>query len=107
MRLTPPRKIRIFPFTFRPPDMARFSQRNTRLARQRESAAFRSVLMPLSTLLGFIGVLAMLVVYLDYHLNHRWEAEIFASAVTAAALPVVLFLYRWIRGHFNPQLENP
>ena len=87
--------------------MARFSQRNVRLARQRESAAFRSVLMPLCTLLGFIGVLAMLVVYLDYQLNHRWEAEVFASAVTASALPVVLFLYRWTRGHFNRQLERP
>lgn len=87
--------------------MARFSHRNTRLARQRESSAFRTVLMPLSTLIGFIGVLAMLVVYLDFALNRRWEAAVFAAAVAVAALPVVLFLFRWMRGHFNRQLERP
>jgi len=87
--------------------MARFSRRNTRLSRQRESSAFRHVLMPVSTLIGFVGVLAMLVVYLDYALNRRWEAGAFTAAVTAAALPVALFLYRWMRGHFNRQLERP
>ena len=87
--------------------MARFSHRNTRLVRQRESAVFRTVLMPLSTLIGFIGVLAMLVVYLDYALNYRWEATAFAAAVTASSLPVALLLYRWMRGHFNRQLERP
>lgn len=87
--------------------MARFSQRNTRLQRQRESAVFRSVLMPISTLVGFIGVLAMLIVYLDYALNRRWESAAFAAAVGAAALPVVLFLCRWVRGHFNRQLRDP
>ena len=87
--------------------MARFSHRNTRLVRQRESAVFRTVLMPLSTLIGFMGVLAMLVVYLDYALNSRWEATAFSAAVTAASMPVVIFLYRWMRGHFNRQLENP
>lgn len=75
--------------------------------RQRESDVFRSVLMPISTLIGFIGVLAMLVVYLDYALNHRWESGAFVAAVIASSLPVILFLYRWMRGHFNRQLENP
>ena len=87
--------------------MARFSQRNTRLARQRESSAFRTVLMPVSTLVGFIGVLAMLVVYLDYALNQRWEAGAFAAGAASAAFPILLFLYRWMRGHFNPQLGRP
>lgn len=93
--------------TFRPPDMARFSQRNTRLARQRESAVFRSVLMPLSTLIGMIGLLAVALILFDHLINKRWEAEAFAAATTAALLPVALLLYRWMRGHFNSQLENP
>lgn len=87
--------------------MPRFSQRNTRLQRQRESDVFRTALMPISTLIGFIGVLAMLVVYLDYALNRRWEGEAFAVAVAAAALPLLLFVIRWVRGHFNRQLRNP
>ena len=87
--------------------MARFSQRNIRLARQRESEAFRYFVMPISTLIGFIGLLGVIIVALDHHLNRRWEAVGFAASLTAAALPFVLFLFRWVRGHFNRQLENP
>ena len=97
----------MFAVSFRPPDMARFSHRSTRLARQRESAVFRGVLMPLSTLVGFIGLLAVALIVFDNLINNRWEAEAFAVAVTAAVLPAVLLLYRWVRGHFNRQLENP
>ena len=87
--------------------MARFSNRTLRLQRQRESAAFATVVMPVSALLGIIGVLAMLLVIFDYRLNHRWEAEAFTVAATAAAFPIILILFRWLRGHFNRQLENP
>ena len=87
--------------------MARFSQRNLRLARQRESDAFRFFIMPLSTLIGFVGLLGIVLVALDYHLNQRWETAAFAASASAAALPLVLFLFRWMRGHFNRQLENP
>ncbi len=87
--------------------MARFSNRTIRLQRQRESAAFATVVMPISALLGIIGVLAMLLVMFDYRLNNRWEAEVFAVAATAAAFPIVLLLVRWLRGHFNRQLQNP
>ena len=87
--------------------MARFSHRPTRLARQRECEAFRQFVMPLSTLFGFIGLLGMVLIGLDHHLNQRWEATAFAASAVAAALPFVLFLFRWVRGHFNRQLENP
>ena len=87
--------------------MARFSHRNTRLARQRESDVFRSVLMPLSTLIGFVGLLAVALIVFDHLINHRWESEAFAVAVTASILPLALLLFRWMRGHFNRQLENP
>ena len=87
--------------------MARFSHRSTRLARQRESAAFRTVLMPVSTLIGVIGLLGVALILFDNLVNQRWEAEAFAAAVTAALLPIVLLLYRWLRGHFNRQLESP
>ena len=87
--------------------MARFSNRNIRLSRQRESYVCRQYLMPVSGLVGLVGVLAMLVVFLDYQLNHRWEATAFALGATAAAVPVIIFLYRWMRGHFNRQLERP
>ena len=87
--------------------MARFSNRNLRLQRQRESAAFATVLMPLSTLLGLIGLLALALILFDHLINKRWEAEAFALAATTALLPAALLLFRWLRGHFNRQLENP
>ena len=87
--------------------MARFSDRNIRLSRQRESSLCRHYLMPMSGLIGLVGVLAMLVVFLDYQLNHRWESIAFAFGATAAAVPVIIFFYRWMRGHFNRQLERP
>ena len=87
--------------------MARFSNRSIRLSRQRESYVCRQYLMPVSGLVGLVGVLAMLVVFLDYQLNHRWEATAFAFGATAAAVPVIIFLYRWMRGHFNRQLQRP
>ena len=87
--------------------MARFSNRNIRLSRQRESYLCRQYFMPVSGLVGLVGVLAMLVVFLDYQLNHRWEATAFALGATATAVPVSIFLYRWMRGHFNRQLERP
>jgi len=87
--------------------MARFSHRSTRLARQRESAVFRTVLMPVSTLIGLIGLVGVALILFDHLINNRWEAEAFAVAVTAALLPVALLVYRLLRGHFNRQLENP
>ena len=87
--------------------MARFSHRPTRLARQRESETFRQFLMPLSTLIGLVGLLGMVLVGLDHHLNHRWEAAAFAAAASVTVLPIIIFLFRWVRGHFNRQLENP
>ena len=87
--------------------MSRFSDRNLRLTRQRESAVFGSIIMPVSAMMGFIGVLVMLIVLLDHHLNRRWEVNIFAAGAIAAALPVVSLLYRWMRGHFNRGLKKP
>jgi len=87
--------------------MARFSNRNIRLARQRECEACRCYLMPLSTLIGFVGLLGLVLVALDHHLNNRWEATAFAASASAVALPFLLFLFRWVRGHFNRGLERP
>ncbi|MGA0112613.1 MAG: hypothetical protein ACO3PN_11010 [Chthoniobacterales bacterium] len=105
MTFSPGKKIK--GGAFRPPDMARFSNRNIRLSRQRENSVCRCYLMPVSGMIGLVGVLAMLAVLLDYQLNHRWEATAFTLGAIAASLPVLLFLYRWCRGHFNRQLERP
>ncbi len=87
--------------------MARFSNRTLRITRQRESATFQHYIMPASSLISLAGVLGVLLVIFDYRINERWEPTAFAAAASAALLPVALLLYRWIRGHFNSQLEHP
>ncbi len=63
--------------------------------------------MPIGTLIGFIGLLGATLVLFDRLLNNRWEAEAFAMAVTVALVPVALILLRWMRGHFNRQIDDP
>lgn len=63
--------------------------------------------MPVSTLVSAVGLVAMLLVFLDYRVNDRWESEAFIAGASATALPLVLLLFRWMRGHFNRQLDNP
>lgn len=87
--------------------MSRFENRNIRLSRQRESAAFGLVLMPIGILIGIIGVIAMLLILLDHSVNKRWEHEAFIASVCAAGLPLFLLLVRWMRGHFNRNLSQP
>lgn len=86
--------------------MARFDHRSLRLARQRESAVFRHFVMPVSILVSAVGLVAMLLVLLDYRVNDRWESETFIAAAGATALPLLVLLFRWVRGHFNRQLEQ-
>lgn len=87
--------------------MPRFPDRNTRLARQRESTVFASIVMPLAVLIGFIGLLALLLLLADHHLNQRWEeGGVIASAI-AVALPFLLLLFRWMRGHFHREIRDP
>ena len=87
--------------------MSRFSDRNLRLARQRESAVFGGVIMPASSMIGFIGALVMLIVLLDFWLNQRWEIKVFTAGAIAVALPAASLLFRWTRGHFNRELKKP
>ena len=87
--------------------MARFTHRTKRLARQRESAAFRHVVIPIAILVGFIGLLAVGLILTDYLLHNRWEAEVFTAAVIVSLVPAAVFLLRWMRGHFNRQLGDP
>ena len=87
--------------------MSRFSDRNLRLTRQRESAVFGSIIMPASMMMGFIGALVVIIVLLDCYLNQRWEFGVFVAGAVAVAVPVISFLFRWMRGHFNPGLRKP
>jgi len=87
--------------------MARFSNRPLRLARQRERDRFRRIILPVSGIIGFVGLLTLGIALVEYHVHGRWEAQAFILGVSAAVLPLALLLISWMRGHFNRQLENP
>ena len=87
--------------------MSRFSDRNLRLTRQRESAVFGNIIMPASMMVGFIGAMVVLIVLMDNYFNQRWEVGIFTVGAVAVAVPVIAFLFRWMRGHFNSGLKKP
>jgi len=87
--------------------MPRFPDRNTRLIRQRESRVFASFIMPLVALIGFIGLLALLLLLADHHLNRRWEEGAIMASAIAIALPFLLLLFRWLRGHFHREIRDP
>lgn len=63
--------------------------------------------MPIAILVGFIGLLAVVLILADHLLHNRWEAEVFTAAVAVSLVPAAVFLLRWMRGHFNRQLGDP
>jgi hypothetical protein len=63
--------------------------------------------MPIAFLAGFIGLLAVALILTDHLLHNRWEAQVFAAAVTVSLVPAAVFLLRWMRGHFNRHLGDP
>jgi len=68
--------------------------------RRRESDAFRRHVMPASLLLGFAGLVGMVVIAFAALLDGKWEEGIFKVFVALFALPLLAFLLRCVRGHF-------
>jgi hypothetical protein len=86
--------------------MGRFSQRSKRLDRQRESQTCHTI-MPVAWIIGLAGLMGMGALMLDHRLHNRWEHEIFLVCAGATAVPFLLLLFRFVRGHFNAKLQDP
>jgi len=78
----------------------RFADRTKRLVRRQESDAFRRYIMPVSLLVGFAGLVGLLVVSFAALLNGRWEEGVFKAFAGMSAVPMLVFLLRCVRGHF-------
>lgn len=87
--------------------MARFTQRPKRLSRRLEREKFERTVMPaamMSLPLGGLAILASGVVYV-FHGNIYRELLFLGAAVLV--IPLVLIVYRFFRGHFSDQLDEP
>lgn len=85
--------------------MARFSERTKRLNRVREANAFASF-MPIAWIVGLAGLIGLAAIGVDYAAHGRWEEGLFITCAVATAVPVLVLLIRFLRGHFSTQLRD-
>ena len=84
-----------------------FANRALRVARRTERGTFRHVIMPAAWVCGALGV-AVLVVAGAMNLSTGGAVhEATGVGLGLAALPVVLFFYRILRGHFCEARNEP
>jgi hypothetical protein len=83
------------------------ANRRERVSRRMERDSFREVIMPAGYVLGFFGLLGLLAaaVYTSSTGNNALEAA--GLSLGLLAIPIALFLYRAVRGHFSDALDEP
>lgn len=87
--------------------MARFSQRPKRISRRSESEKFARQVMPAALMCFPVGMLLLLVAALIFLVGERVAVEVLVLAGVVFAVPGFLLTYRFLRGHFSRQLEEP
>lgn len=83
------------------------ANRRERVNRRMERDSFREVIMPASYVSGFLGLLGLLGSVL-YSLSSGAAApEAVGISLSLIALPIILSVYRVVRGHFSDSLDEP
>lgn len=87
--------------------MARFSHRPKRISRRSESERFERVVMPAAFLCFPVGVALLVAAALAFLIYGNVGLEMLVLGAAVFAIPGVLHIYRFLRGHFSRQLEEP
>jgi hypothetical protein len=87
--------------------MARFSHRPKRIARRTERERFERSVMPAAFICVPIGVALLMGGALSYLIYGDLLTEFLVLGAAVFLTPLVLFLYRFLRGHFSDQLNEP
>jgi len=82
------------------------ANRDLRLKRRQEADDFRRIFQPISMLFGFIGVLLLLWVGLTVAEGRPFRRELVGAGVTLIGFPVLVYLFRLVRGHFRKDLRH-
>lgn len=98
------------PITLREADVRSLrgsANRRERVSRRMERDFFRQAVMPASYVLGFFGLLGLLAAALYSTSTGHAAPEAIGLSLGLVVIPVVLFIYRIVRGHFSDSLNEP
>lgn len=87
--------------------MARFSHRPKRIARRTERERFERSVMPAALICVPIGVALLIGGALAYLIYGDLFTEFLLLGVAVFLMPLALTVYRFLRGHFSSQLDEP
>ena len=83
------------------------ANRRERVNRRMERDYFREVVMPASYVSGFFGLLGLLGAALYSFSSGGAAPEAVGLSLGLVAIPITLFAYRVVRGHFSDSLDEP
>lgn len=87
--------------------MARFSHRPKRISRRSEKEKFDRLVMPAAMMCFPVGVAVLIGAALGHLIYGSVGIEMLVLGAAVFAIPGVLQIYRFIRGHFSRQLKEP
>lgn len=85
----------------------RFRDRPKRIARRTEREKFDRSVMPAAYICLPLAVAVFVAAALSYLIYGEFPREILVLGLAVMAIPVVLLLYRFVRGHFSRSLDEP
>jgi ABC-type Fe3+-siderophore transport system permease subunit len=80
--------------------------RDKRLQRRQEADDFRRTFQPISLMFGAIGVLLLGWVGLNMVEGQPLRRDFVGAAATLISFPLLVFLFRLVRGHFRKDLHR-
>jgi len=82
------------------------NNRDKRLQRRQEADDFRRIFQPLSLFFGVMGLLLLAWAGLNRLEGQPIKREMVGAALTLMSFPVLVFLFRLIRGHLRKDLHR-
>ncbi len=86
---------------------ARFSHRPKRIARRTEREKFDRSVMPAAYMIMPVGVAILMAAALGYLVYGSQHEQLIVLGLAVLTLPLLLTGYRFVRGHFSAQLDEP
>lgn len=82
------------------------NNRDKRLRRRQEAEDFRRFFQPVAFLFGVVGLLILFWLGLNQLEGRPWQKELAGAALTLISFPILVLLYRLVRGHFRKDLHR-
>ena len=83
-----------------------FDNREDRLRRRQEAEDFRRIFQPLSFFFGFFGLIAVLWAGIGAMVGEGLRKDILGAGITLMSFPLMVYLFRVLRGHLRKDLYH-